>query len=323
MMFNCLKISRPIKGKFNKAGFNMPGNRPRQGFVLAQFCILLVAMLAFLGFAIYYGQVGLLQSELQKNVNMAAMMGAAAMYDGASIGPPVASPNRASIAATNAFTRAIGASGMLQGLGAQITGITAANNTLTLSAIGTIPTPFFALVGINQIQVSASGIAAAAKEVVPNIGPINSTTPFRALTLRQPVLDGPGPDLHIVPLSLEGYIPEVCAGNSNCYPVGSAAKPATGGSVNDRQMGGRDTRLLFGEQYIDLGANGPNYTAYVKKGSLIKLTHDGVDDAMVGTTRILYLVPPATGNFGAIEVYHHSILCDQACVFPPGFVPMS
>jgi Flp pilus assembly protein TadG len=301
-----------------------PRTRPaRQGFVLAQFCLLLVAMLGFLGFAIYYGQIGLLQNELQKNANMGAMMGAAALYDGPTQGAPVASPDRARIAAANAFTRAVGASAVLQGLKAQVTSINTAGNTVTLSSQGLIPTPFFALVGINEVQINVYGRASAAKEVLPNIGPINGTTPFRSINLRQPLLDGPGPDMHIVPTSLEGYIPEVCAGNVDCYPVGAASKPGTGGSISDRLMGGRNTRLLFGEQYIDLGATGPGYTGFVKKANQVKLTHDGVDDAMVGTTRYLYLVPPATTGFGLIEIYHHSILCDQTCVYPPGFAPMS
>jgi hypothetical protein len=313
-MFNSRPITPHTNGRSGQA---------QSGFVLAQFAVMAAAMLAFLGVAIYYGQIGLLQNELQKNSNMAALIGAAAMYDGPTQGPPVRSPTRAQSAATNAFNRAVTASPLLQNMAAQLTSVQTPGDTVQTFVTARMPTPFFNLIGISNIQINANGRAIAAKEVVPTIGAINGTTPFRLIPLRQPLLDGPGPDMHIIPFSMEGYIPEVCAGNADCYPVSTAAKPVGTATVSDRVIGGNTTRLLFGEHYIDLGATGPTYAGFVKKANQIKLTHDGVDDEMAGGTRFLYLAPPVTGNFGRLEVFHHSVLCDQACTFPLGFAPMS
>jgi hypothetical protein len=178
-------------------------------------------------------------------------------------------------------------------------------------------------VGINSIQVGVTAMAAPAKEVISNIGVINASTPFQQLTLRQPIVDGPGPDMLIRPSTTEGYIPEVCAGASDCYPVGFAARPNGGGQSGDRVIGARSTRVLYGRHYIDLGVNnGGDYATYVKKGNSLKLTHDGMDDVLVNGTRHLYIKPPVITTFGSIEVFHHSVLCGVTCTYPGGFAAM-
>jgi hypothetical protein len=292
------------------------------GYVLAQFALVLIGLIGFLGYAIYYGQVGLLQNELQKNANMAALVGAAAMYDGASNAGPVRNDAYAVDAANRAFNRAVGASPAMGSIGAAATLAAVQSNRMVFAAEGTMPTPFFSLVGISSIKIGVTSMAAPAKEVITNIGALSAANPFRLLTLKQPVVDGPGPDMLFIPSTTEGYIPEVCAGANDCYPISFAARPGATGQSTDKTLGGRPTRLLYGRQYVDLGATQANYASYVNKGNTLKLTHDGVDDVVEAGTRYLYIKPPATISFGTIEVYHHSVLCGVTCTYPGGFLAM-
>jgi Flp pilus assembly protein TadG len=297
--------------------------KSHKGTVLVQLALLITALIGFLGYGIYYGQVGMLQNELQKTVNMSALVGASALFDGPSQGAPVASPGNADTASRNAFNRAVGASGMLQSINSQLTAVNTANNQVELTATGQLNTSFLSLVGINTIEIRVNALAAAAKEVVTVPIILNQTTPYTAIALKQPLMDGPGPDMQLIAQTPYGYLPEVCTGGTDCYGISFASKPAPGGYMVDRILGGQSNRVLFGPQYIDLGATHPSYARYVKKASHIKLSFSGWDDFYNGGLRYLYTEPrPITDPFGVLEVYHHSVLCYQSCTFPAGFSAM-
>jgi hypothetical protein len=297
------------------------------GSTLPLFALMAITLIIALGAATYIGLNLVVQHELQKVVSTAAMVGGSSFFDDIDgNGAPVKSPTKAGQAAQAVFTNALTASGMLTNMGATLTsGPTVGGNTVSLSAMATIPTPFLAPVGINQLRLNATGVGQSVALQLPPIS-IDTTSSdlTRSIPLSDPLVDAPGVDLHVVSgLPLHGYRIEACSGGK-CYDITRAAKLDGPGFTVDAPLGvgGPMGRVIYGSAYIDLAATGPQYAAFVKKASSLRLIDDGIYDQYdIGSgQRSIELLPQPT-TFNQIEVYHFGSLCTNtgACTPPTPF----
>lgn len=323
---------------------NFPRNKKSfSGSSLIFTVAFIVVLLGFLGLAVYTGLNAYVQNELQNAASSSALVAASSMYDGSTDGVPVRSENFSTIAAQKTFQRILDNSPVLNKLQGQLEPdatsaitIKPLDDSVTVNAKAVIPTPFLALLGVETFQVNASGKARYVKllftdqAVIGNI-PTNNGLVERKIDLKQPLIDGPGPDIRITNTpggKLHGYIVEACAGNS-CYDVGRAAKlvtPTNGYTILRLYKNSQPRMVIYGDSVIDLGATAPGFTK-VGKASTIKIIDDGIPDYYEGGQHLLEMAPTAQ-NFSRIELYHYAASCSPTgsrCpgVASQGFVPMS
>ncbi len=312
--------------------------KSKKGSALSILVVLLTALLGFLGIAIYTGLNAYLQNELQNAVSSAAGAGAAAYFDSfdPATGEPLLSSALAKQSAQTTFDNVIAANPAMTSFGATLVGgaptMDDAQQTVTLEATATVPTPFLALIGISDYTIEATATARHARtNVDPDSFTINTKTGpyYRVLNTDPPIVDGPGPDMFLsVGASgggTHGVLIELCS-NNKCYDIGGVAKAFNPDSiVADRNYPGFGVRrVLYGDFYIDLGGTGFGYNQNVKKGAAIRLVDDGVHDYMVvgsaGTQRGIELDPQPTKITG-IRTFHHAVFCanQNLCALPPSF----
>lgn len=312
----------------------------------------MVVLLGFLGMALYTGANALVQNELQGAANTAALVGAAAYYDGTVTNPNNSLPVKCSECATQAaqatFDRIIANSDVLQNVnsqaGAPITND--GDDSVRIDATARFPTPFLSLLGIDEFQIEATGKARYVKYTLTNPAALPSATggsvavrvPGNGL-LPVPLVDGPGPDLRISfgGNPRHGYLVEACTnssagGGATCTDIGPAARmldPAGGNATMvDRLYPAGPRRVLYGDAVIDLGATngaynyGPNGNTYARKASFLKILDDGIPDLVEAGQRVFYFTAPAPGTTVAqLDIYHLSVICPPTngnCPVPNG-----
>ncbi len=309
----------------------------RRGSALAIISVLLVALLGFLGLAIYTGLNAYLQNELQNAASAAAGAGATAFYDTFDVnGRPVKSPANAQQAAQDTFDNIVTANASLSAFNAQLINgtptVDAGRDTVTINARAQVPTPFFAPLGIPNFNIESNSTARYARMNVDTSAlTINTLTGpyYQIMGIDPPIVDGPGPDIFIgTGTSGGGYhgvMVELCS-NGKCYDIGRAARLADNtGIVADRNYPGGPRRVLYGNFYIDLGAVAgfQGYNKHVRKGATIRVVDDGVHDYITtdGTKqRGMELIPQPT-DVDALRIFHYAIFCADAnsCIPPSSF----
>ena len=282
-------------------------------------------LIAFTGVAIYLGLQAYLQNELQKAATTAALAGAACYYSGD--GPqhrPMARPNQAEKIAKQTFNALRDNSRALKGFGMKLDGpIThnTANDSLTVKAKGSLPTPFLAPVGLNRIDMSAEGTARALKyEPTRFIGPVSilprenyRPSYYRVVKLRFPMVDGPGTDMYVEQLAQQPYALEAC-NHKECYDLAQGATKV--GSSRKINRGGAD--LLVGTFTVDLEKAGVN------KASYLRITHGNLYAnyyAGLGQTLQIY---PTPLNIDRIMIFGYAGVCPDRknCPIPAGLAPV-
>ncbi len=302
-----------------------------KGSAIAFIALLIFTLITMMGLATYAGLNAYLQSELQKATTYAAGVGAASRFD--DVNPlnaaPVQQANGLSInAANSAFNALVGQNPALTSFGAVAFPVLNGNE-MTVNATVNIPTPFFSLVGVNQITIQASSTANYAQK---NIDPANFAMdsvagPFsRVWTIDPPLLNADGVELFIqsVPTTrgFHGYMVELCWNGGQCRDVSGAARAADANSfVIDRTYpNGTLRRVLYGNFFFDVESSSTVYNNNVARATGLKIIDDGVPDSRAGGLRFLELNPQPT-QFSQITLFHQAVYCPApgACAAPPSF----
>jgi hypothetical protein len=310
----------------------------RPGSALAIIVVLLVALLGFLGVAIYTGLNAYLQNELQNAASSAAGAGASAFYDrfDPGSGMPQKSPDLAQLSAQQTFNGIVSANPALGNFNTRLINgtpkVNGSNDTVTINSRADVPTPFLAPIGINTYSVDANATARYGYMSLDSSKfTINTKTGpyFRILNLDPPVVDAPGPDLAFNTAvsggGWHGVIVELCS-NGKCYDVGPAAKVYNGqGIAVDRDYPGYGRRrVLYGAFMVDLGASNAayGYTGNVKKGAAVRVVDDGIHDYIIpGSLERGIELDPAPTVVEKMNISHYAVFCpdETNCVTPPGF----
>lgn len=291
-----------------------------RGFNLAFFVVMAVALIGFMGIAIYVGAQAYLQGELQKAASTAVLAGAASYYEGK---PLAAQSGTAISTATQTFNTIVNNSGALRGFNARIvnTRDTGSNDAVSMTVTGTMPTPFMALIGVNEVTVNAEATGRALM-YVPTASeyggsPVVMFPPDVAsydLQLDFPVVDMPNSDeILIMQVEKRGYTVEACSGNT-CYDLVPGARPFASGEIKNRN--GRN--FIYGSASIDIGAAG------IGKAEKLRFKDDMIFNKLNpdGSISIDWVPMPTIIN--SVELYGYSSACvsGNMCSVPFGFRPM-
>jgi hypothetical protein len=310
------------------------------GTSLAFATIFLIALLGFLGMAIYTGMTAYVQGELQKAITTSALVGATAYYD-----PPYATTDyapeknstNAEIAANRTFEHIV-PNTPLANFGVTPAALTVNpspnSDALGLEATASIQTPFLSPLGINSLNIAATARARYVKYLIQNpvnLNPFTNAKREELIVLRHPLIDGPGPDLKIESgPTWHGYIVEACNERGNtCYDISNTARlvdPEQGGIVDRTYPNGARRRVLYGDTYLDLGAIqkqnlGPHYSNRVFKASYLKIKDDGIPDRVEmedGLPKLIVEFNPSALTLERIEIYHLAVSCPPPPPDNPG-----
>jgi Flp pilus assembly protein TadG len=295
------------------------------GSNIAFFAVFAVLLMAMLGISIYVGLQGFVQSEIQKAATTAAMAGASAYYSGNPGGRPAPDAGKAIGVAKAVFGSLVANSGALKGLGVKLDTVTNndSNDSITVTAHGALGTNFLAPVGINTINVNASGTARAIKYVAAgvgsSVGPITLMPDGSMASMQQtlelvfPLVDNPGTDLYIEQAQQVQYAVEAC-NSQDCYDLVDAAQ--TSGTGKKTSNGG--SSLIMGTCTIDLAK------AHVRKASKLRFTHGNVFSSSYAGSQPTLSTYPTPAMLTAVYIFGYASACpdNNNCPIPAGFLPV-